>query len=102
MATKVDEEIWATTEAALGAECAREKLDEATWERLKQAAYRCEPDVFQSLVSHGRPVLFEIAAHQRADFQLACSKCARSQKRCVVLHFGMAMTFRRVQGLEVS
>ena len=61
MATKVDEEIWATTEAALGAECAREKLDEATCERLKQAAYRCEPDVFQSLVSHGRPVLFEIA-----------------------------------------
>eukprot|EP00435_Cladocopium_sp_Y103_P053704 s442_g17.t1 len=46
---------------ALGAEYERKRLDKATCERLREAAHRCDSDTFQSLVSHGRPLLFEIA-----------------------------------------
>jgi hypothetical protein len=81
MATKMEEEIWTSTESALGAECTREKLDEATCERLKQAAYRCEPDVFQSLVSHGRPVLFEIACSPESRLSTCMQQmCSEPEK----------------------
>ena len=48
-------------EHLLGSEYERQRLDSATCERLRKAANRCDPDMFQALVSHGRPLLFEIA-----------------------------------------
>ena len=71
-------------EHLLGSEYERQRLDSATCERLRKAANRCDPDVFQALVSHGRPLLFEIACSPESRMTSCMPNVRRAGKSASV------------------